>query len=1025
MDELKKLLRNYNFRKHRKYLVYNGVKWLLFSLLLFVLILLLEMVFRLDSTGRTMLFWGYLGTILFMAGLWLVGSVKGLVKRLDQNNYEQLAKELGNKLPDVKDRWINVLQLKDKWNDNPFVVASINQSIHQLTNIRWKNVVQFSLREKRFVLISIGFTLSIAAVLGISQSTLNASKRIYSYEESKESFAPYFFINLDSSLVLYKGESYALRLKGIGKELPQTIQMYNDSIWLGSAALESGFYEFNVSNISKNVELFVETEDYRFNVGTLRVFEPIELVEIISKVDPMDYTGLDQFTIDRLNFRVPEGSNVRIRTEWIHGDSNFLDKEFVAISDSVFLISMGHMETDSLLELKMDVTVIPDEYPVIVVKEDSLGYMIQTEDDYGLSELRIFHSVQGGMTRLLSSKFFSGDSKTFTFSKETLIEKLPKGVHGHLFFEVWDNDGFNGRKATKSEEFVLNHLSVKEEKALAKAANQEYASALSSQKQELNELNEEVAKLEEKIKKGEKLDWNDELKLKQLEEKRQSLLKDLKKSTPDNPNPYSEDILKKQKEIEELRNAVFDEEFLKELEQLKEELGKEDLQSELEKWQQENESIEEALERELEWLKELEFEKLAEDLIEDLKNLSEELDENSLNQWDSLSQELETLDSLNNGLEDPMDLDQVNKEKNETDNSMEKAKESNSKEQIDKAKKSLEELQKTLADTLEQGRDEDVAEDAESLRRILDGLVEVSVDEENIFRSLAVMDETSSNYKITFSKQLEVDRDWTLLKDSLSRLADRQPSVAKIVYEKLGDIDIARDNISDAWQSGDGYIVLSEQQKSMMYYNDLALMLSQVLNSMQMQMNSKKSGKGKCDKPGGAGAKPSKSKMSKMQKGMQQQMEEMLDKNGKSKGEKGKSPGKGKSGSSGKDLMKLAMQQQMIREAMQDAMKGLEGEEAGQGEKLLEDLEEVEEDILNGNVSRETIDKMREIESKLLDFEEAVLEQGEDDKRESSEGEGDQEEVDYEEYFRQQQIELEKLRLEYWDLNGYYDFIIQ
>ena len=85
-------------------------------------------------------------------------------------------------------------------------------------------------------------------------------------------------------------------------------------------------------------------------------------------------------------------------------------------------------------------------------------------------------------------------------------------------------------------------------------------------------------------------------------------------------------------------------------------------------------------------------------------------------------------------------------------------------------------------------------------------------------------------------------------------------------------------------------------------------------------------------------------------------------------------------------LMQLAQLQQKAKENLLKMRDELEnGKNKGDIDKLLDDMEKNNDDIIFNKISQKTIDRQKKILSRLLDFDEAEREQGEDDKRESLE----------------------------------------
>ena len=84
-------------------------------------------------------------------------------------------------------------------------------------------------------------------------------------------------------------------------------------------------------------------------------------------------------------------------------------------------------------------------------------------------------------------------------------------------------------------------------------------------------------------------------------------------------------MIKKQQQLEKLFNEILPQEMkdlYEELNELKDQLNKDDLQQKIKDLQLSNEDIEKELDRNLEILKQVEFEQQLEDIISQLKNLA-------------------------------------------------------------------------------------------------------------------------------------------------------------------------------------------------------------------------------------------------------------------------------------------------------------------------------------------------------------------------------------------------------------------
>jgi hypothetical protein len=212
-------------------------------------------------------------------------------------------------------------------------------------------------------------------------------------------------------------------------------------------------------------------------------------------------------------------------------------------------------------------------------------------------------------------------------------------------------------------------------------------------------------------------------------------------------------------------------------------------------------------------------------------------------------------------------------------------------------------------------------------------------------------------------------------------LAKRQIKIESIVTKEITDVNkhhkYALESLEDR-RVAEGTV---HQQFVMTGYNNLALMLSEALQQMQqqmMEMKNKKPGDGSCKKPGGKGAKPSASQLSKMQQQLNDQMQKMgeIIKSGQMKpGDKGYS----------KEMAEMARQQAAIREALQELNKNEsgDGKTAGSFQKLAQQMNQTETELVNKRLTEEMLRRQQDISVRLLEFEKAQKERGEKEEREA------------------------------------------
>jgi type III secretory pathway component EscV len=210
------------------------------------------------------------------------------------------------------------------------------------------------------------------------------------------------------------------------------------------------------------------------------------------------------------------------------------------------------------------------------------------------------------------------------------------------------------------------------------------------------------------------------------------------------------------------------------------------------------------------------------------------------------------------------------------------------------------------------------------------------------------------------------------------------------------------------------------QQYVMTSVNDLALLLSEVLDQMMEAMQMQCSGQ--CNKgtpkPGKGSA--SMKSMREMQQKLNQQIQQM-----KESGQE-KSPGKeSRNSANSEGFARMAAQQEAIRRMMeqyQDQMK-----EQGMGnsrelKEIMDQMENTETELVNKIISQQTLERLKDIETRLLKHEKAELKREQEEKRESKEGKSinNRNPDAFLEYNKLQEKEIELLRTVPPNLRPYY-----
>ena len=1033
--------------KYYKNEILKGILFLITGLLLFLIIFsLIEHFSRLSSTYRLILFWLYIAINFVLFVKFILVPAFHLFRIGKRITYVEAGKIIGDHFPEIDDKIINLLDLnKLSENNNGLIYASIKQKTESINPFSFNKVVDFkeNLKYVRWMSIPVLIFLMFF-ISGNKHIITESSARIIDYNTKYIPSAPFKFKIKNPKLNVRQHEDFLLNLKIVGDKVPSnvSIEILNtqSSFTLEKEGIDN--YKFLFKNVNTDFRFRFYAEGYYSEYYDLNCLLTPDIIGLNIDVKYPDYTDIENETLINHyeNLIVPEGSilkwTFRLRNTGdlkLSFDNNYtsinmiknkaeFSKKILRSTEYSISTKNANIISDTL---KYNIDVIKDEYPQITFNNriDSVNnllfFEIDASDDYGLSRLEMCYNV-------------IKDDSTIYMKEEISINKLLKEKVYHMinidslsllpseeleyYFKVWDNDKVNGHKATKSELRKYIKDSKREVKEKNELQSNKIKNGIDKAINLSQEINHDLLELEKLIIDKKTLSWEEKRKVENILKKQSELenlinennkTNNIKNKSQEKINP---EILEKQNKLQELMNKVLDEEskkLMQELQEMLNEMDKEEMKDILDKINKENDDLENSLDRNLELYKELEFEQDLEEVInsiddlkdkqEELKSKTEETDSNledlSKEQEDlekeleNIKKDLESIEKKNSELENKKNLPNLEEEHQDAEESMSDSKESLKKKQKNKSSKkqdeaieSLEEMSNMLNDLQSSCSSEQPVEDMETLREILENLLVLSFEQEDLMSEISSMSKNNNTITKHIQTQKKLSDDSKIIEDSLLALSKRVIQIESIINKEINSIKYHMGksvSLLEERKIGNG---VSNQQFVMTSINNLALLLSETLEQMQMDIANKTPGTKQCNKPGSS-SKPSLNELKKMQKNLINEM-----KKGQ-KGQKGNKNGEKKSEGKSKELIRLANQQEQIRLRLQELRNEIgQNGDKGNIDRVLEKMEENEIDILNNNITKQTILRQQEILTRLLDAEESDREKDElDENRESLE----------------------------------------
>jgi len=719
------------------------------------------------------------------------------------------------------------------------------------------------------------------------------------------------------------------------------------------------------------------------------------------------------------------------------GKSSFNAKRR-AMANELYKIGIGNNKVYNRDTISYTITVIPDAFPQITAEqfqdstdEKFLYFLGEINDDYGFKSMYFKYKLEG---RDKDDNYFVKEEEKetlavpsgvkanrFTHAFNLRAKTLQPGDRVTYYFEIWDNDGVHGSKSARTPAMQFIVPTLDELQDIKDENNEDIKDKLDKVLDDIADVKKQTEKLEDKLFDKKELNWEDKKAIENLMQKNQNIqqsVEDIKEQFKENlelqkeymePNP---EILQKQEQLEKMFEEVVPEEMKKlieELQALMEKLNKEKSLEEMKEMQMNNQQLEQELDRMLELFKQMEMEQKMQETIDKLNELAEEQQKLSeqteqkqsdskenlekqeeLNKkFDDVQKDMQEMREMNKELEQQKELGDTEKQEEQIDQKMEQSEQQlqqNQKKQASQSQKSaaqqMQDLAAQMQQQMQQEQQQQQEEDMEALTQLLDNLIKLSVDQEALMNEVKLIKANNPKFVDLMAQQQKIKEDTKIVEDSLLALAKRVPEISSFVTREMSDVN---NNLGlSVEQMGERQVSQSNlyQQLTMTGYNNLALMLDEVLQQMQEQMAKSMPGQQTCQKPGGKNESQVPS-MSEMQKQLNEQLQKMQGKmpNGKQSG--------GQNGMS-KELAEMAQKQAMIREALEKMANELgggnteDGKLAKQLQQLADQMDKTEEDIVNKQLSIETLKRQEEILTRLLEAEESDRKRKQDNERKSN-----------------------------------------
>jgi hypothetical protein len=658
----------------RKYYVNQLLRGALYSVAailgLFILLNVLEYYLYFSTTTRKVLFYGFLGGSAFALWQWIGRPLLHYYRLGSVISHEQAASIIGQHFAEVKDKLLNILQLKQQSANalhTDLITASIHQKSDEIRFVPFRSAIDLGSNRKYLKYALPPVLLLLFLIFGAPNILKEGTLRLMKNNEVFEKPAPFKFKVRNADMTAVQFSDFILDVEVDGEVLPNDVFIdLSSDVQYRLQKNNANQFSYTFTNVQKDIEFKLFAGDVESKPLTLEVLKKPSIAGFDVKVRYPEYIGRAAETLQNVgDLVVPQGTNLSwvfqaANTEQLAirfgtgslAEANRMDEQTYGINhramqDLPYHIYIGNRFVPNGDSVAYVIQVIPDLAPQIAVQEfkDSLNqkalfFAGDASDDYGLSQLTFNYQIKrakSGQLPMQSVKIAKKDGKQtdYTHTWDLTQIELEPGDEISYYFEVFDNDAVNGAKSARTGLGIYRLPSVAEMEKQVSKNSEELQKDLKEALKESLRIQEELRKLRDKVLQQKDMDWQTKKEMEKLMQRQNEvnqLMQDAKQALDKNMEQekemqkQSEELKENYEKLQDMMEKAMDPEMQKlmeEIQKLMQEMNKDQALQKMEQMQENSKELSKDLERMQELFKNLEVENMAEKQAEKLEELAE------------------------------------------------------------------------------------------------------------------------------------------------------------------------------------------------------------------------------------------------------------------------------------------------------------------------------------------------------------------------------------------------------------------
>ncbi|MBN1155077.1 hypothetical protein JXB12_09200 [candidate division KSB1 bacterium] len=703
-----KLIQRIIYTKRREFILHLSAdvsKWLAMTGIMFFLVLLIQIFWKVSSTGRYVL-------LLMMITIGLVSLsvvVLRLIIRYRKTSLYHVAEKIGLHFPAIQDRLKNALELYKFFqrNDENYSLGLVDEAlsrVHQGSEDLDFNVIIDTRRTAKSIIRSFLICIILfAVILMFSTFFFKAAYAIFHPNYTIVEASPYRMDVFPGDVEVVKHDNVQLQVYVSGGE-PPYIKLGTRNLVNGQESeteiseTNDGHYEHTIWGIRDSTAYYFFTEDCRTDTYVISVIEHPFVRHLQLTLFPPPYTKLAAQVLEenvgdfealkgtRVTFRLSANKTIyRADLVFDNADRRLNLNPSDDRAEGSMIVHRNHsyhirledtQHRENIDPIRYHIKIAEDEYPKVKIalpgkdidmdEEMKIKLIADMYDDFGISQARLVYQKINSQFEVHDTLQYEAIHLDAKNSRELRVEYdwnltglnlFPEDVVAY-YIEVFDTDDISGPKSARSSTYRVRFPSADEIFAEVERGYDNTLESFEGMYQQSRDIKEKLEKIVQEMKRDPELNWEERKVLEEITEEQQSIqqtLQDLEKNVDDliekleTHDLISMEMMTKLQELQELMNEVMTDEMknlLKKLQENFQSIDPKQLQQAMEKLDLNQQDLLKNLERNIEIMKRLQIEmkldelvKKSEELLSDQMDLLSKAQESSPEDGETLSKQ--------------------------------------------------------------------------------------------------------------------------------------------------------------------------------------------------------------------------------------------------------------------------------------------------------------------------------------------------------------------------------------------------